>query len=41
MSHTTTAGPNLIPDIEAFEVREVIVQYDGRVTFDEAEGLAA
>ena len=41
MSHTTTAGPNLIPDIEAFEVRVVSAHYDGRITFDEAEDLAA
>lgn len=38
---TRTAGLNLIPDIEAFEVRAVIAQYDGRVTFDVAEDLAA
>ena len=34
-------GPNLIPDIEAFEVRAVIAHYDGGLTLDEAEDLAA
>ena len=29
MSHTTTADPNLIPDIEAFEERVAIMVYDG------------
>jgi hypothetical protein len=29
MSRSHTAGPRLIPDIEAFEERAAIAQYDG------------
>jgi len=41
MSRSHTAGPRLIPDIEAFEERAAIAQYDGGLTLDEAEDLAA
>ena len=40
MSHTTTAGPNLIPDIEAFEERAAIAQYEGGLSRSQAEDLA-
>ena len=33
--------PRLIPDIEAFEERTAIAQYDGGLTLDESEDLAA
>jgi hypothetical protein len=35
MSSSHTAGPSLIPDIEAFEERAAIAQYDGGVEFCE------
>ena len=41
MSGSYTANPNLIPDIEAFEERAAIAQYDGGLTLDVAEDLAA
>ena len=41
MSSSLKADPSLIPDIEAFEERAAIVQYDGGLTLDEAEDLAA
>ena len=41
MSRSHTADPRLIPDIEAFEERAAIAQYDGGLTLDEAEDLAA
>ena len=41
MSGSHTADPSLIPDIEAFEERAAIAQYDGGMTLDEAEDLAA
>ena len=41
MSSSLKADPSLIPDIEAFEERAAIAQYDGGLTLDEAEGLAA
>ena len=41
MSRSHTAGPRLIRDIEAFEERAAIAQYDGGLTLDEAEDLAA
>ena len=41
MSGSYTANPNLIPDIEAFEERAAIAQYDSALTLDEAEDLAA
>ena len=41
MSRSHTADPSLIPDIEAFEERAAIAQYDGGLTLDEAEDLAA
>ena len=41
MSRTTTADPSLIPDIEAFEERAAIAEYDGGLTRQDAEDLAA
>ena len=41
MSHTTTADPSLIPDIEAFEERVAIMVYEGGVPTDQAKDLAA
>ena len=41
MSCLHTEDTSLIPDIEAFEERAAIVQYDGGLTLDEAEDLAA
>lgn len=41
MSPTTIAAPSLIPDIEAFEERVAIAQYDGGLTLDDAEDRAA
>ena len=41
MGRTTTADPVLIPDIEAFEERAVIAEYDGGLTRQDAEDLAA
>ena len=41
MSRTPPAEPRLIPDIEAFEERAAIAQYDGGLTLDVAEDLAA
>ena len=41
MSSSHKADPSLIPDIEAFEERAAIAQYDGRLTLDEAEDTAA
>tara|TARA_B100000989_G_C19138192_1_gene302198 strand:- start:120 stop:245 length:126 start_codon:yes stop_codon:yes gene_type:complete len=41
MSRTTTADPSLIPDIEAFEERAAIAEYDGGLTWQDAEDLAA
>ena len=41
MSSSHKADPSLIPDIEAFEERAAIAQYDGGLTLDEAEDLAA
>ena len=36
MSSSLKADPSLIPDIEAFEERAAIAQYDGGLTLDEA-----
>ena len=41
MGRTTTADPVLIPDIEAFEERAAIAEYDGGLTRQHAEDLAA
>jgi hypothetical protein len=41
MSHTTTADPSLIPDIEAFEERVAIMVYEGGTPTDQAKDLAA
>ena len=41
MSHTTTADPRLIPDIEAFEERVAIMVYDGGIPTYSAMDLAA
>ena len=41
MSNKTTADPALIPDIEAFEERVAIAEYDGGLTRQDAEDLAA
>ena len=41
MSRTTTADPSLIPDIDAFEERAAIAEYDGGLTRQDAEDLAA
>ena len=41
MGRTTTADPVLIPDIEAFEERAAIAEYDGGLTRQDAEDLAA
>ena len=41
ISSSLKADPSLIPDIEAFEERAAIAQYDGGLTLDEAEDLAA
>ena len=41
MSSSHTADPSLIPDIEAFEERAAIAQYDGGLTRLQAENLAA
>ena len=38
-SHKT--DPSLIPDIEAFEERAAIAQYDGGLTLNDAEDRAA
>ena len=37
----TSADPSLIPDIEAFEERAAIAEYDGGLTRQDAEDLAA
>ncbi len=41
MGRTTKADPALIPDIEAFEERAAIAEYDGGLTRQDAEDLAA
>ena len=41
MSSSHKADPSLIPDIEAFEERAAIAQYDGGLTRLQAENLAA
>ena len=41
MSRTTTADSSLITDIEAFEERAAIAEYDGGLTRQDAEDLAA
>ena len=41
MSRTPPADPRLIPDIEAFEERAAIAEYDGGMTRLQAENLAA
>ena len=41
MSHTTTADPSPIPDIEAFEERVAIMLYDGGIPTYVAMDLAA
>ena len=41
MGRTTTADPSLIPDIEAFEERAAIAEYDGSLTRQDAEDMAA
>ena len=41
MSSSHKADPSLIPDIEAFEERAAIAQYDGGLTLYVAEDLAA
>ena len=41
MSHTTTADPRLIPDIEAFEERVAIHIHEGAIPSDQAKDLAA
>ena len=41
MGLTASADPALIPDIEAFEERVVIAEYDGSLTRKDAEDLAA
>jgi len=41
MSHTMTADPRLIPDIEAFEERVAIMVYDGGIPTHIAMDLAA
>ena len=41
MSHTTTADPRLIPDIEAFEERVAIHIHDGGIPTYIAMDLAA
>ena len=41
MRGSHTADPRLIPDIEAFEERAAIAQYDGGLTRLQAENLAA
>jgi hypothetical protein len=41
MGRTTKADPALIPDIEAFEERAAIAEYDGGLTRHAAEDLAA
>ena len=40
MSGSHKADPSLIPDIDTFEERAAIEQYDGGLTLDEAEDLA-
>ena len=41
MSSSHKADPSLIPDIEAFEERAAIAQYDGGLTLNDAEDCAA
>ena len=41
MGRITKADPALIPDIEAFEERAAIAEYDGGLTWQDAEDLAA
>ena len=41
MGRTTKADPALIPDVEAFEERAAIAEYDGGLTRQGAEDLAA
>ena len=41
MSRTTTADPSLIPDIDAFEERAAIAEYEAGLTRKQAEDLAA
>ncbi len=41
MSRTLTADPRLIPDIEPFEERAAIAEFDGGLTRLQAESLAA
>ena len=40
MSRTTKADPALIPEIEAFEERAAMAEYDGGLTRQDAEDLA-
>jgi hypothetical protein len=41
MSPTTIADPSLIPDIETFEERAAIAEYDAGLNRKQAEDLAA
>ena len=41
MGRTTTAGPGLIPDIEAFEEKVAIHIHEGGIPTEEAKDLAA
>ena len=41
MGRTTKADPALIPDIESFEERAAIAEYDGGLTRQDADDLAA
>jgi hypothetical protein len=41
MIRTPTADPRLIPNIEAFEERAAIAEFDGRLIRLQAENLAA
>ena len=41
MNGSREADPNLIPDIEAFEERASIAQYDEGLTLNDAEDRAA
>ena len=41
MSHTTTADPSLIPDIEVFEERVAIMVHEGGIPTHIAMDLAA
>ena len=41
MSRTAKADPALVPDIEAFEERVAIMEYEGGVPSEQAKDLAA